>query len=141
MYYNNNYGTHLVNSSTDIWTIASLLIAICGGIVIYFTFLNPNNAKNYTGFTEKLYKYLSFSKLSIEAILKICYLIVTIFVTITSFSYISTNFVLFIVYLVFGNVIVRLIFESALLVLMMYHKINDINDKLTNTKDVKKGEK
>ena len=127
-----------LSSSPDVWAIVGLLVAICGGIVIYFTFLNPNNAKNYTGITEKIYNFLSFKKLSLEAILKILYLIAAIYITITSFSYISTSIIAFILFLLIGNVIVRLLFEGALLIIMIYKRINDINDKLNKDKDKKK---
>ena len=141
-----SYGSQLVSSSADagVWAIVSLLVAICGGIVLYFTFLNKDNAKNYQGATKKLYDFLSFKTLSLEAILKICYLVIAIFITITSFSYISTSIIAFLLYLVIGNIVARIVFESALLVIMMYHKLNEINDKLTvkkeNKKDLKKEE-
>ncbi len=135
------YGTQIVSSNTDasIWLIVSLLVAICGGIVLYFTFLNPNNAKNYTGWTKKIYDFLSFTTLSLEAILKICYLILAIYITITSFSVISTSFIAFLLYLIIGNVIIRLIFEGALLILMLYRKVSDISEKLS-AKEFKKTE-
>ena len=138
-----SYGTELVSSnsttSAGVWTIVSLLVAICAAIVLYFTFLNKNNAKNYQGFTKKLYDFLAFSTLSLEAILKICYLVIAIFITITSFSYIST--IAFLLYLVIGNVIVRILFESALLIIMIYHKLNEINEKMPSKKESKKEEK
>ncbi len=135
MYGYGNYttGLNMVNNS-NVWTIVSFLVAICGGIIIYFTFLNPNNAKNYTGTTEKIYNFLTFKTMSLETILKICYLVLSLFITITSFSLISTSFVAFIVYLIVGNIIVRLIFEGALLIVMIYRKLNDINDKLAPKK-------
>ena len=139
-----SYGTELVSSSSTnagVWTIVSLLVAICAGIVLYFTFLNKDNAKNYQGFTKKLYDFLSFKTLSLEAILKICYLVIAIFITITSFSYISTSVIAFLLYLIIGNIIARIVFEGSLLVIMIYHKLNEINDKLTSKKDTKKDEK
>ena len=139
-----SYGTELVSSSSTnagVWTIVSLLVAICAGIVLYFTFLNKDNAKNYQGFTKKLYDFLSFKTLSLEAILKICYLVIAIFITITSFSYISTSVIAFLLYLFIGNVVARIIFESALLIIMMYHKLNEINDNLTVKKENKKESK
>lgn len=130
MYGYNSYNYMNANTHADVWTIVSLLVAICGGIVIYFTFLNKNNAKNYTGTTKKLYDFLSFQKLSLEAILKVCYLVIALFITIMSFSLISTSFVAFIMMLVIGNIITRFLFEGALLIIMMYHKLVEISDKM-----------
>ncbi len=133
--YYNDYG---LSSSAGTWAIITILVAICGGIVLYFTFLNENNAKNYTGFVKKLYDFLSFSKLSLEAILKIFYLVIAIYITLSSFSIISTSFVAFLLYLFVGNILARIIFESALLIIMIYHKLNAINEKLEPKKDKEK---
>ncbi len=137
----NNYGVYNIPnipSSVDVWTIVSFLVALCGGIVLYFTFLNPKNAENYTGITKKIYDFLSFKSRTLEAILKICYLVFAIFVTISSFSMISTSFVAFLLVLFLGNVIVRLVFEGTLLILMIYRKLCDINDKMAPLKEEKK---
>lgn len=131
--YDKGLSTLVASQNTSIWTIVSFLVAICGGIILYFTFLNPNNAKNYTGTTKKIYEFLSFTTLSLETILKICYLIIALFITITSFSLISTSFVAFLMYLIVGNIAVRILFEGALLILMIYHKISEINKKMTTT--------
>ncbi len=136
MYY--NIPTTTITSNDDIWIIISFLVALCAGIVLYFTFLNPKNAESYTGITKKLYDFLNFKTMSLEAILKICYLVITIFITISSFSYISTSFVLFLIVLFLGNVIARVCFEGALLILMIYRKLNEINIKITPVKEEKK---
>ncbi len=139
--YGSNYGiynTPSFSSSVDVWAIVSFLVALCGGIVLYFTFLNPRNAENYTGSTKKIYDFLSFKTMSLEAILKICYLVLAIFITISSFSLISTSFVAFLLTLVLGNVMVRIVFEGALLILMIYRKLCDINSKMSPLKENKK---
>lgn len=131
-----SYGVY--NTSPDLWVIISFLVALCGGIVLFFTFLNPRNEKEYTGSTKKLYDFLSFKTMTLEAILKICYLVLAIFITISSFSYISTSFVAFLLFLFLGNVVVRIVFEGALLILMIYRKLNEINGKLAPLKEEKK---
>lgn len=134
--YNKTY--NLYNTpSPDVWAIVSFLVAICGGIILFFTFLNPRNEEGYTGTTKKLYDFLSFKTMTLEAILKICYLVFAIYITISSFSYISTSFVAFLLILVLGNVIVRIVFEGALLILMIYRKLNEINNKMNPIKETK----
>ncbi len=132
------YNSPSISSSVDVWTIVSFLVAICGGIVLYFTFLNPKNAENYTGVTKKIYDFLSFQTMTLEAILKICYLVFAIFITISSFSLISTSFVAFLLTLFIGNVVARMIFEGSLLILMMYRKLCEINNKMVPVKEDKK---
>ncbi|MBR1680115.1 MAG: hypothetical protein IJ704_05760 [Bacilli bacterium] len=113
-----------------VWGIVSIILAICGGIVLYFTFLSPKNADKYTGFTKKLYDFLSFRIMSLEMILKIAYLIAALFITLSSFSVISTSFIAFILYLFIGNILIRLMFEGSILILMIYRRLGDIHDAL-----------
>ena len=62
-------------ASSAIWIIVSLVLAIVGGIVLYFTFLKKDNEGKYTGFLGWMYDFLTFKKLTIENVLKILYLI------------------------------------------------------------------
>ena len=134
--YNHNYSIY-TTPSPDVWAIVSFLVAVCDGIVLFFTFLNPHNEEGYTGTTKKIYDFLSFKTMTLEAILKICYLIFAIYITISSFSYISTNFIAFLMILFLGNVMVRIVFEGALLILMIYRKLNEINNKMSPIKETK----
>ena len=111
------------------WGRISLLLAIIGGLFLYFLFLTPENSKRYTGFTKKVYNFLSFKTLSVEAILKISYLVFAIFLTLISFSFISTSFTLFIALLTVGNIVLRAIYEYTLLFILMYHELRDVNKK------------
>lgn len=147
--YSNGYGFYnnssifdnIVNLlSNNVWTIVSLVLALCAGIVLYFTFLNPKNAESYTGVTKKFFDFLDFKTMTLEAVLKICYLVVAIFITISSFSFISVSFVAFLLFLFIGNVLARILFESALLILMIYRKLNEINSKLSVKEEKKKVE-
>lgn len=61
-------------ASSAIWIIVSLVLAIVGGIVLYFTFLKKDNEGKYTGFLGWMYDFLTFKKLTIENVLKILYL-------------------------------------------------------------------
>ena len=58
-------------ASSAIWIIVSLVLAIVGGIVLYFTFLKKDNEGKYTGFLGWMYDFLTFKKLTIENVLKI----------------------------------------------------------------------
>ena len=132
------YGYQSTNVvDTGVWAIVSLLVALCAGIVLYFTFLNPKNAEHYTGATKKIYDFLSFKVMSLETILKICYLVVAIYITISSFSLISESFIEFLLVLFLGNIVVRLLFEGALLILMIHKELVEVNRKLPKDKKPK----
>ena len=75
--------------------------------------------------------------MSLETILKICYLVVAIYITISSFSLISTSVIEFLLVLFIGNIVVRLIFEGALLILMIHKELVEVNRKLPKDKKAK----
>lgn len=133
----NSYGVSstILDSSpkfvaSGIWTIVSVILAIIGGIVLYFTFLSKKNEGKFTGFLGWLYDFLTFKKMMIENVLKILYIIVALFVTLSSFGLISISFLAFLLTLVIGNVLTRVIYELLLVKLVICKNITEINKKL-----------
>ena len=112
------------------WTIVSVILAIIGGIVLYFTFLSKKNEGKFTGFLGWLYDFLTFKKMMIENVLKILYIIVALFVTLSSFGLISISFLAFLLTLVIGNVLTRVIYELLLVKLVICKNTTEINKKL-----------
>ena len=125
----------LFSEGNAVWVIISLVLAIVGGIVLYFTFLSKKNEGKYTGFLGWMYDFLTFKKMVIENILKILYLIIAMFITLSSFSVISTSFLAFIVYLVVGNLIARIGYELFLVVLIICRNTTEISKKLDKNND------
>lgn len=113
-----------------IWTIVSVILAIIGGIVLYFTFLSKKNEGKFTGFLGWLYDFLTFKKMMIENVLKILYIIVALFVTLSSFGLISISFLAFLLTLVIGNVLTRVIYELLLVKVVICKNTTEINKKL-----------
>ena len=129
----NTYGT--LNSFAHqglgslVWTIVSLVVAIAGCFLVYFLFLK-NKVKTDSKFLKWLKEFLSFDKMLIEPILKITYLFFVIFITLSSFSLIGVSFVSFILTLVFGNLMVRVVYEIALITIMIWRNTTEIKNKL-----------
>lgn len=133
----NSYGVSptILNSSpkfaaSGIWTIVSVILAVIGGIVLYFTFLSKKNEGKFTGFLGWMYDFLTFKKMMIENVLKILYIIVALFVTLSSFGLISISFLAFLLTLVIGNVLTRVIYELLLVKLVICKNTTEINKKL-----------
>ena len=122
------------SGANGVWIIVSLVLAIIGGIVLYFTYLSKKNETKYTGFLAWMYDFLSFKKMVVENVLRVTYLIIALFVTLSSFAMISASFLAFIMYLIIGNLVVRLIYELSLVVLIICRNTTEINKKLTPTK-------
>ena len=133
MYYNYDIRSSGVMRQVEgvgIWMIISAVIAVMGGIVIYFMFLTKDNEKKLTGKAKLLYDFLSFKNLLAEVLLRVIYLIVAIYITLSSFALISTSFIAFLLYLIVGNIVVRLLFEFALIILLICKNITEINSKM-----------
>ena len=117
-------------STSYTWIVVALVLSIIGGILVYFLFLKRENENKFTGFLKYLYEFLSFKKMWLETILKVSYLILVIYVTLSSFELISVSFISFILVLIFGNIFLRVIYELALLLLTICRNTIEINKKL-----------
>ena len=78
----------------------------------------------------KLYEFVKFKKMYITTILKVSYLVFAIFTTLSSFSFISTSFVLFLLVLIGGNLILRIVYEFSLVLLSIHENVSEINKKI-----------
>ena len=131
-YYNDYSDVNLLGSSansvasTGIWTIIALVIAVIGGICLYFTVFSDKKKDAYTGFMAKLYDFVKFKKMFITSFLKIMYIISALFVTLVSFGVISTSFVAFLGILVIGNIVIRVCYEFSLVLLGIYENTNEM---------------
>lgn len=117
-------------TSSAVWIIISAVLAIVGGIVLYFTFLSKKNEGKFTGFLGWVYDFLTFKKMIIESILRILYLVAALFITLSSFALISTSFLSFLLTLVIGNVLARVGYELLLITLVICKNTTEINKKL-----------
>lgn len=127
--YNGGYGYSSMNG-TYIWLIISAVIAVIGGCALYFIFTNKEFSGKFKGISKKAVEYLTFEKGILLPILKVSYLIITIYVTLSSFALIGQNFVSFLVMLVAGNVAVRVGYEMALLIVGLAADVKEIKKGL-----------
>lgn len=116
------------------WIIVAAVVAVVLGIVLYFTFLRKKNDGKFKGFLGWMYDFLNFKKLTFEAILKITYLILALFITLSSFSVITSSFSAFLLILILGNVGLRIMYEFSLIMFLICRNTTEINSKL-NKKD------
>ena len=125
--FSNNTST--MSSGALIWMLVSLIIALIGCFVVYFVFVvKKDNPKQK--FLSWLKSFLSFDKMLIETILKISYIFVALFITLSSFSYISASFLGFLLVLIGGNLLARIVFEAAIIRIMIWKNTTEIKNKL-----------
>ena len=142
--YDYGYGNYGLDSAYDagkaasnfagagIWLIIAAILAVIGGIVVYYVFVKPK--KSYDNkFLAWLKSFLGFKKMIIEGILKVFYLIGTLFCTLGSFAFFALGglgVLMWLLTITLGNVLIRVLYESALLKIMIWRNTQDINAKL-----------
>ena len=137
MYYDYNYnGLNGVANQVQgiaIWTIVALILAIIGGVLVYFLFVRADLKLNAG--LKKLRDLLDFKIMLIEPILKILYLIGTIFIILVSFNFITINFVTFLLILILGPIILRIIYEASIILIMIWKNTKIISENTQKTKE------
>lgn len=132
-----NYGGYSTSSlqqgaGMGIWILISFLAALIGCFVVYFVFVVKKD-KPKGKFLAWLKSFLTFDYMLIEPILKILYIFAAIFATLSSLALFGLGFVgflLFIPTLGLSNVIVRLLYEAALMKVMIWKNTTEIKNKL-----------
>lgn len=126
-----SYGSTM--SGIGIWTIIAGIIAIVGGILVYFLFVNQKTEPKGK-FAKWLKEFLSFRIMWIETILKVVYYIATIFVVLASFSNLALGGIgvlMWLLTLLLGPIIIRIVYEASMMFIMIWRNTKDIAD---NTK-------
>lgn|SRR5574344_652963 len=116
--------------SSLIWVIVSIVVALIGGVAVYFTFLSKKNSGKFKGFLGWLYDFLTFKIFVVDTLYKIIYTICAIAITLLSFVFIKSSFLTFILVLIFGNIALRITFELGLILFELFENVKEINSKL-----------
>lgn len=135
-----DYSYYLNNSSSamntlegiGIWGIIAAILAIVGGILVYFLFVKSKTEPKGK-FVKWLKEFLSFKIMWIEPILKVLYYIGTIFVILISFSFLALGgygILSFFLCLILGPVGVRLAYEMTMMFIMIWRNTRDIAEKI-----------
>ena len=115
-----------------VWSIIALILAIIGGVLAYFLFIKGNFKLSDN--LKKLRNLLDFKVMLIEPILKVLYLISTIFIILMSFNLIAVNFLSFLLTLILGPVIIRIAYEGMLILVMIWKNTKAISENTSNVK-------
>lgn len=120
-------------AGASIWGIIASVLAIVGGILVYFLFVNAKTEPKGK-FTKWLKDFLSFKIMWIEPILKVVYYVATIFTVLYSFTFLALGgygFLMFLMCLVLGPIIIRIVYEATMMFVMIWRNTRDIAE---NTK-------
>lgn len=129
-----NYGSSAsAIQGIGIWMIIAAILAIVGGILVYFLFVRSKTEPKGK-FAKWLKDFLSFKVMWIEPILKVAYYIGTIYVILFSFSFLAMGgmgVLLFFLWLILGPICVRLFYEMTMMFILIWRNTRDIAE---NTK-------
>lgn len=124
-----NPTTNNLGMGSYVWMIVAFILSLIGCFVIYFLFVKKDS-KISNKFLLWLRDFLRFDKMLIENILKITYIFVALLITLGSFSIIGTSFLAFLLTLVLGNIIARVVYEASLIIIMIWKNTSEINKNL-----------
>ena len=111
-----------------IWTIITIVAAVAGCFLVYFLFVKKD-VKTKNKFVLWLKDFLNFDIMLIEPILKIAYIFIAIFLTLESFALIGVSFVSFLAMLIGGNILARVGYEAALILVMIWKNTSELRKK------------
>lgn len=111
-----------------IWTIITLVVSVVGCFLVYFLFVKKD-VKTKSKFVLWLKDFLSFDIMLIEPILKIAYIFAALFITLGSFALIGTSFLSFLAMLIGGNILARVGYEAALIIVMIWKNTSELRKK------------
>lgn len=128
--FNSYYSASSALGVMSVLAIISVIIAVAGGILLYFLFLSPKSQGKFTGFLGWMYDFLSFKKLVLNTVLNVLYLILACFITLMGFFTLFVSFGSGLMLLVMGNILLRLSYEIILAFLIMCQNTSEINHSL-----------
>lgn len=123
-----NAPSSTMSTGAAIWVLVALVIAVIGGICLYFTVFSKKNEGKYKGFMAWLYDFVKFKKMWAATILKISYLVLAIFTTLGSFALITKPLAFFGT-LILGNLLLRVMYEFSLVLLSIHENVVELNSK------------
>lgn len=111
--------------------IIAVLAVIILAVVLNFTFLSKKNEGKYTGFLGKLYNFLCFNKFYLEEILKLLYVVSAAVITLIGlFTLFFANFIVGLIFIVCGNIVIRIIYELSMMFIILCRKTVSVDKKL-----------
>ena len=119
-----------------IWFIIAGILALIGGILVYFLFVKSKTSPKGK-FAKWLKDFLSFKIMWLEPILKILYYVLTIGCILVSFGFIgygANGILMFFLTLILGPIIIRLGYEMTMMFIMIWHNTQVLADQTDKKK-------
>lgn len=108
--------------------ILALIVIIAGGLALYFLFVRKPN--HFQGAAAKLHDALNFRTFYTEKLLRALYSITVVAIVVYSVVLLFTHFLTALLLFVLGNLVARIVYEYALLLLVLCRNTQEINRKM-----------
>lgn len=108
--------------------VLALIVVIAGGLALYFLFVRKPNT--FHGAAAKLHDALTFRTFYTEKLLRALYSIAVVGIVVYSVVLLFSNFFGALLVFIGGNLIARIVFEYALLLLVLCRNAQEINRKM-----------
>ena len=108
--------------------VLAAIVALAGGLALYFLFVRRPN--RYHGAAARLHDALTFRTFYTERLLRALYCITVVALTVYSFILLFSHFFLALLCFAGGNLIARIVYEYALLLLVLCRNAQEINRKM-----------
>lgn len=109
--------------------IVGIVLGIMTAVLAYFLFVKDNK-KYASKFVNWLRSFLNFNTDTVEALLKMLYMFTAVYLLVTSFNWISVDFLQFLENLVLYQVLARVGFELAMVPVRILKETKEINKKM-----------
>ena len=124
-----SYATYRMPSFYSVFlTVLAALVIVAGGLALYFLFVRKPN--HYQGAAARLHDALSFRTFYTEKLLRALYCIAVVSIVVSSVILLFSNFFGALLVFIAGNLIARIVFEFALLLLVLCRNTQEINQKM-----------
>lgn len=123
-----SYTTYSMPFYTMLLPVLAAIVIIAGGLALYFLFVRKPN--HYQGAAAKLHDALTFRTFFTERLLRALYCITVISILVCSVVLLFSNFFGALLMFIGGNLIARIAFEYALLLLVLCRNTQEINRKM-----------
>lgn len=108
--------------------IVAAIFAIAGGLALYFLFVRKPN--HFGGTPAKLHDALNFRTFYTEKLIRALYCITVVGIVVYSVILLFSHFFTALLLFVIGNLAARIIYEYALLLLVLCRNTQEINRKM-----------
>lgn len=119
-----------------VWFIIASILAVVGGILLYFLFVKAKTEPKGK-FAKWLKDFLSFKIMWLEPILKVVYYILTIGCILVSFGFLGyggAGVLMFFATLIGGPILIRLGYEMTMMFIMIWRNTRDIAENTIKKK-------